>query len=158
MATSPKAPPQTSCSISVARQQPYGPVWMAMSGSAHQAQIGNLLLTSKLHLLRGGHDSGNDRANGEFAVLELRTRPTSVAGPVGPLTIDDLPAPTATYWVARRKAELLAAIDGGLIGLEEAGIRYRLSGEELQSWRRTLERAGIPGLRVRARGMRATGG
>lgn len=90
-------------------------------------------------------------------MLELRTRPTSVAGPVGPLTIDDLPAPTATYWVARRKAELLAAIDSGLIGLEEACTRYRLSGEELQSWRRTIERAGIPGLRVRAQGMRAMG-
>ncbi len=81
-------------------------------------------------------------------MLELTTRPTSVAGPVGPLTMEDLPSTTAAYWVARRKAELLAAIDGGLIGLDEACKRYRLSGEELESWRRTLDRAGIPGLRV----------
>lgn len=81
-------------------------------------------------------------------MLEFTTRPTSVAGPVGPLTIEDLPSPTAAYWVARRKAELLAAIDGGLIGLDEACKRYRLGGEELESWRRTLDRAGIPGLRV----------
>ena len=81
-------------------------------------------------------------------MLEFTTRPTSVAGPIGPLTMDDLPSPTAAYWVARRKAELLSAIDGGLIELEEACKRYRLSGEELESWRRTLDRAGIPGLRA----------
>ena len=81
-----------------------------------------------------------------------------MAGPVGQLTIEGLPSPTAAYWVARRKAELLAAIDCGLIGLDEACKRYRLSGEELRSWRRTVERAGIPGLRVRAQGMRAAGG
>ncbi|GAO78164.1 MULTISPECIES: DUF1153 domain-containing protein [unclassified Sphingopyxis] len=81
-------------------------------------------------------------------MLEFTTRPTSVAGPVGPLTIDDLPSSTAGYWVARRKAELLAAIDGGLIGLADACARYRLSGEELESWRRTIDRAGIAGLRV----------
>ncbi|MBN8843840.1 MAG: DUF1153 domain-containing protein [Sphingomonadales bacterium] len=108
----------------------------------------NLLLTSKPHFCRGGHSYGSSRANGEFAVLEFRTRPTSVAGPVGPLTIDDLPSSTAGYWVARRKAELLAAIDGGLIGLADDCARYRLSGEELESWRRTIDRAGIAGLRM----------
>ncbi len=108
----------------------------------------NLLLTSKPHLCRGGHSYGSSRANGEFAVLEFTTRPTAVAGPVGPLTIDDLPSSTAGYWVARRKAELLAAIDGGLIGLADACARYRHSGEELESWRRTIDRAGIAGLRV----------
>lgn len=81
-------------------------------------------------------------------MLELTTRPTSVAGPVGPLTMEDLPSTTAAYWVARRKAELLAAIDGGLIGLADACARYRLSGEELESWRRTIDRAGIAGLRM----------
>ena len=81
-------------------------------------------------------------------MLEFTTRPKSVVGPVGPLTIEDLPSSTAGYWVARRKAELLAAIDGGLIGLADACARYRLSGEELESWRRTVDRAGIPGLRA----------
>ena len=33
-------------------------------------------------------------------------------GPLGPLTIDDLPSSATTYWVSRRKAEVLAAIDG----------------------------------------------
>lgn len=69
-------------------------------------------------------------------------------GPFGPLTIDDLPSSCTTYWVSRRKAEVLAAIDGGLLGLEEACKRYRLSVEELADWRRSIRSAGIPGLRV----------
>lgn len=88
------------------------------------------------------------RANGEFAVLEHKTRPTSVAGPFGPLTIDDLPSSCTTYWVSRRKAEVLAAIDGGMLALEDACEKYRISPEELAAWRRSVDRAGIPGLRV----------
>src|SRR3546814_8057579 len=72
----------------------------------------------------------------------------SVAGPLGPITMADLPSSSTTYWVARRKAEVLAAIDSGLLGIEDACQRYRLSEEELDGWRRKLESAGIPGLRV----------
>jgi len=96
----------------------------------------------------GGTTSGFSRANGEFAVLEFKKRPASVAGPLGPITMADLPSSSTIYWVARRKAELLAAIDGGLLGLEDARQRYRLSDDELDGWRRTLDRAGIPGLRI----------
>jgi hypothetical protein len=81
-------------------------------------------------------------------VLECETRPTSVMGPWGPLTREDLPSSCTIYWVSRRKAEVLAAIDGGLLGVEEACERYRLSGEELGAWRRSLDRAGVPGLRI----------
>lgn len=81
-------------------------------------------------------------------MLEFKTRPTSVAGPLGPLTIDDLPSSCTTYWVSRRKAEVLAAIDGGLLALDDACERYRLSPEELGAWRRSVDRAGIPGLRI----------
>ncbi|WP_332819138.1 CtrA inhibitor SciP [Sphingopyxis sp.] len=76
------------------------------------------------------------------------TRPTSVMGPLGPLTLEDLPSSATTYWVSRRKAEVLAAIDGGLLSLNEACKRYRLSLEELAAWRRSIDRAGIAGLRV----------
>lgn len=69
-------------------------------------------------------------------------------GPLGRLTIDDLPSSCAAHWVSRRKAELLAAIDGGLLSQSEACERYRLSVEELAAWRRSVDRAGIPGLRV----------
>ena len=81
-------------------------------------------------------------------MLDSRTRPTSVAGPLGPVTMDDLPSSSTTYWTARRKAEVLAAIDGGLLHMEEACERYLLSREEVGAWRRTLDRAGIPGLRI----------
>src|SRR3546814_1935530 len=104
--------------------------------------------SSDLMFCAGGTSSGFSRANGAFAVLELRTRPKSVAGPLGPITMADLPSSSTTYWVARRKAEVLAAIDSGLLGIEDACQRYRLSEEELDGWRRTLESAGIPGLRV----------
>jgi hypothetical protein len=44
-----------------------------------------------------------------------------VIGPDGsPLTIADLPAPGAMRWVVRRKAEVVAAVRGGLLSLEEA--------------------------------------
>lgn len=76
-------------------------------------------------------------------------RPTSVTGPFGvPLTLESLPPPDTNRWVARRKAEILAAINGGLLTLEEACVRYRLSVEELQLWQEAVDRAGVPGLRV----------
>lgn len=81
-------------------------------------------------------------------MLDLRTRPISVAGPLGPVTMDDLPSSSTTYWTARRKAEVLAAIDGRLIDFDEACGRYRLSREELAGWQRALDRAGMAGLRI----------
>ncbi|NIJ37528.1 hypothetical protein FHR22_002212 [Sphingopyxis panaciterrae] len=82
-------------------------------------------------------------------MLEYKAdRPTSVMGPFGPLSLTDLPSSGTTYWVSRRKAEVLAAIDGGMLAIEEACTRYRLSLEEIATWRRSIDRAGIPGLRV----------
>lgn len=111
------------------------------------AARGKLFLTQLRQIYSGGHLTAQAYANGEFAVLE-ETRPTSVMGPLGPLTIEDLPSSTTTYWVSRRKAEVLAAIDGGILSITEACERYRLSLEELAAWRRSIERAGIAGLRV----------
>ncbi|SEH19979.1 Protein of unknown function [Sphingopyxis sp. YR583] len=81
-------------------------------------------------------------------MLEFEGRPSAVMGPLGPLTIDDLPSSSTTHWVSRRKAEVLAAIDGGLLSLHDACQTYRLSIEEVAAWRRSIERAGLPGLRV----------
>jgi len=48
-----------------------------------------------------------------------------VIGPTGaPLTIRDLPPPNTGRWVIRRKAEVVAAVRGGLISLEDALARY----------------------------------
>jgi hypothetical protein len=79
----------------------------------------------------------------------LKFRPSSVIGPLGePLTIDLLPPPDTTRWVVRRKAEVVAAVAGGLMTVDEACDRYNLSIEEFASWQRAVDRAGMPGLRV----------
>ena len=76
-------------------------------------------------------------------------KPHQVIGPLGePLTINTLPAPGTTRWVVRRKAEVVAAVKGGLLTLEEACERYNLSVEELLTWQRSVEKNGMPGLRV----------
>lgn len=76
-------------------------------------------------------------------------RPQAVIGPLGePLTLDNLPPPDTTRWVVRRKAEVVAAVKGGLLTMEEACARYSLSVEEYLSWQRSVERNGMPGLRV----------
>lgn len=76
-------------------------------------------------------------------------RPDAVPGPAGGmLTIESLPPPDTRRWVVRRKAEVLAAIDGGLLTATEACARYAISPEELELWQKSLERAGMAGLRV----------
>lgn len=72
-----------------------------------------------------------------------------VIGPTGePLTIADLPPANTKRWVIRRKAEVVAAVRGGLISLEDACRRYALSVEEFLSWQKAIDRNGLPGLRV----------
>ncbi len=76
-------------------------------------------------------------------------RANQVVGPTGqPLYFRDLPPPDTKRWVMRRKAELVAAVRGGLISLEEVCERYRLSVEEFQSWQKTLAMHGVRGLRA----------
>jgi len=76
-------------------------------------------------------------------------RPLEVPGPLGkPITLETLPPPDTRRWVVRRKAEVIAAIRGGLLTAAEACARYRLSPEELELWQESIDRAGVPGLRV----------
>ena len=78
-----------------------------------------------------------------------KSRPAQVIGPLGePLTLGSLPAPGTTRWVVRRKAEVVAAVAGGLLSVDEACARYTLSLEEFTSWQRAVDRSGMPGLRV----------
>ncbi|PKQ08839.1 MAG: DUF1153 domain-containing protein [Alphaproteobacteria bacterium HGW-Alphaproteobacteria-12] len=72
-----------------------------------------------------------------------------VIGPDGsPLTVADLPPPNTKRWVIRRKAEVVAAVRGGLISLDDACRRYTLTVEEFLSWQRSIERHGLAGLRA----------
>jgi transposase-like protein len=58
-----------------------------------------------------------------------------------------LPLPNER-WSARRKAAVVAAVSSGVITIEEACRRYRMSEEEFFSWRRALESYGLLGLRA----------
>lgn len=72
-----------------------------------------------------------------------------IIGPDGaPLTIADLPARDTERWVIRRKAQVVAAVQGGLISLDEACGRYNLSVEEFLGWQRAIKKHGLAGLRV----------
>lgn len=81
---------------------------------------------------------------------DQQTERTALAlGPKGqPLRLEDLPPPSTRRWVARRKAEVVAAVRGGLLTLEEACRRYKLSAEEYASWERLIDRHGLMGLRI----------
>ncbi len=77
---------------------------------------------------------------------------STVIGPDGNvLTPANLPPNNLTRWVARRKAEVIAAVNGGLLTMPQACQRYRLSVEEFMEWERQYKAAGLAGLRASAR-------
>ena len=79
-----------------------------------------------------------------------------VIGPTGRrMTLADLPAPNAERWVIRRKAEVVAAVRGGLLSVEDACSRYSLSLEEFLSWRWSIDVYGPARLRAPRRRKRA---
>ena len=59
-----------------------------------------------------------------------------------------LPPAGTTRWVVQRKAEVVAAVESGLVTLDEVCERYDLSLHEFAAWQRSLDRAGLPGLRA----------
>lgn len=78
-----------------------------------------------------------------------RARVRYVIGPDGsPLTNADLPPPDTKRWVIRRKAEVVAAVRGGLLSIDEACERYKLTVDEFLSWQRSIDRHGLAGLRA----------
>lgn len=80
---------------------------------------------------------------------QARSRSKFVIGPDGsPLTIADLPPSSTRRWVIRRKAEVVCAVRGGLLSLEDACRRYTLTVEEFLSWQSSIEAHGLAGLRT----------
>jgi len=78
-----------------------------------------------------------------------KPRPESVIGPLGqPMTLASLPPRDTRRWNAHRKAELVAAVHGGLLTIEEVRGRYCIELEEFVSWQRGLDRLGLRGLCV----------
>jgi hypothetical protein len=77
------------------------------------------------------------------------SQPKYVVGPDGsPLSRAGLPSPTTKRWVIRRKAEVVAAVRGGLLSLEEACKLYTLTVDEFMSWQMSIDKHGLKGLRA----------
>jgi hypothetical protein len=82
--------------------------------------------------------SEQTRAKAEYAI-----------GPLGErITRDTLPPVGTIRWVARRKAEVVAAVRGGLLTVDEVCQRYNLTHEEFATWQHAVKRAGLKGLRT----------
>ena len=56
--------------------------------------------------------------------------------------------PATTRWVARRKAEVVAAVRSGRISLDEVCRRYSLTRDEFEAWASFIDRHGVEGLRT----------
>jgi hypothetical protein len=81
-----------------------------------------------------------------------------VIGPDGSiLTMANLPPTHLKRWVARRKAEVIAAVKGGLLTMPEACARYSISSDEFLEWKRHYESDGLEGLRASAKPLRGEG-
>jgi hypothetical protein len=63
-------------------------------------------------------------------------------------TKDDLPPPSTVRWVPRRKAELVAAVEGGLLTIEDIVNKYDISLEEFEIWQKNLAQHGLNGLKT----------
>jgi transposase-like protein len=84
--------------------------------------------------------------------LSKQARPRHpIIGPMGEvLTLASLPPSKPGRWVARRKAEVLAAVMGGLVTVEGVCRMYDLTEDELLSWMRAYSRRGLAGLKIKA--------
>ncbi len=82
-------------------------------------------------------------------MAQQNARTLSIKGPDGQtMTREDLPPPGISRWVTRRKAEVVAAVRGGLLSQKEACERYALTEEELTGWSKLYDRHGSKGLRT----------
>lgn len=90
----------------------------------------------------------------------MKTSSTSTSQVFGPdgsiLTPVNLPSDNHVRWSPRRKAEIVAAIRGGLLSVQEASVRYQLSSEELLNWAQAYDRDGLRGLTTRRRSIART--
>ncbi len=66
----------------------------------------------------------------------------------GRIVVNNLPSANTIRWTIWRKAEVVAAVRNGLLGLDEACERYRLSAEEFLNWEQLIAAHGPRGLEV----------
>ena len=60
----------------------------------------------------------------------------------------DLPPADTVRWSPHRKASVVNGVRTGMISLDEACQRYRLSADEFLAWQRAVEGHGVGALRV----------
>ncbi len=78
-----------------------------------------------------------------------KPKPAYIIGPEGHcLTEFDLPLPGNKHWTSLQKAQVVAAVEGGLITRFEACQRYALSIEEYLTWKDVIQRFGLSGLQA----------
>jgi len=65
-----------------------------------------------------------------------------------PLTPSDLPTSKTKRWVSSRKAQVVMAVQSGLLSLEEACSRYTLTVEEFLDWQAAIQTFGPQALRT----------
>lgn len=58
------------------------------------------------------------------------------------------PPPPPKRWLPQRKAEVMDAVRGGFLSLDDALDRYALSIDEYLAWQRRIGLFGLAGLRV----------
>jgi hypothetical protein len=84
---------------------------------------------------------------------DARRNEISIPGPDGaPMTLSDLPSPATRRWIARRKAQVVFAVEGGLISFHDACARYNLTLEEFQHWEVDLHLRRLSRLKITPRG------
>ena len=144
-------------------QRPRPPVWLGESRSQHwndtivrHADGWNSTPASPTRLaekLAGISDAcrrvGRDLSTLELSLeIQILIAPTEDEVRATALQIADLPPSNTRRWVIRRKAEVVAAVRGGLLSLEEACQRYKLTTEEFLSWQSSIDEYGLAGLRT----------
>jgi transposase-like protein len=65
-----------------------------------------------------------------------------------PSPVPELPPADTKFWTIRRKAAIVEAVRSNRISLEEACLRYEMSGEEFHQWQQAVEQHGIGGLKA----------
>ena len=87
------------------------------------------------------------RAARKYSRLDRQSE--SVRDPDGNvITLADLPEAGEARWVPRRKAQVVVAVRGGLLSLDDACDRYALTVEEFLSWQTAMKKYGLAGLRA----------
>ncbi len=89
------------------------------------------------------------RGSNAMGCANPKARPSYIISPDGHcLTEDELPPAGSKHWNGYQKAQVVAAVEGGLISQYEARCRYALSMEEYLTWKVILQQFGIDGLQA----------